>query len=75
MPSETVQIRVVATTAEAARAAVEQLRAAGVELGEPQVGRKGEWLAYGALAVEVEQATLPPPAPLPLSARRRPRRR
>jgi hypothetical protein len=72
MPSETVQIRVVATSAGAARAAVEQLRAAGVELGEPQVGRRGEWLAYGPLVVEVEQGAPPPPAPPP---RRRSRRR
>jgi hypothetical protein len=52
MPSETVEIRVVAASAEAARAAVERLRAAGADLGEPRQGRKGEWLAYGALAVE-----------------------
>jgi hypothetical protein len=70
MASEMVQIRVVAASPEAARAAVEQLRAAGAELGEPGQGRKGEWLAYGALAVEVEQAAAAPPP-----TRRRSRRR
>ncbi|HEU4327615.1 MAG TPA: hypothetical protein VFS21_31030 [Roseiflexaceae bacterium] len=60
MATEQVQIRVVAATAEAARAAVEQLRAAGAELGEPGQGRRGEWLAYGELSVEVEAAAAPP---------------
>lgn len=76
MATETVLISVVAATAGAARVAVEQLRVAGVELGEPELGRKGEWLAYGPLLVEVEHAAPPPPpAPPPVPPRRRPRRR
>jgi hypothetical protein len=77
MAIETVLISVVAATAGAARVAVEQLRAAGVKLGEPELGHRGEWLAYGPLLVEVEHAAPPPPppAPPPVPPRRRPRRR
>jgi hypothetical protein len=76
MATETVLISVVAATAGAARVAVEQLRAAGVELGEPELGHRGEWLAYGPLLVEVEHtAPPPPPAPPPVPPRQRPRRR
>jgi hypothetical protein len=76
MPSDMVEIRLVAASPEALLGAVEQLRAAGVELGEPELGRKGEWLAYGPLLVEVEHAAPPPPpAPPPAPPRQRPRRR
>jgi hypothetical protein len=61
-----VQVRLVAETQADALAAIESLResvgSARVALSSPHEGRKGGWLAYGTLQVEIEPPAATGPA-------------